>query len=157
MGEDEVARARGFLFDPGISVVTAARAAAAVGVTAMHDPTEGGIATGLLELALASKVGLAIDADRIPILPLTRGVCDLLEVDPLGLIASGALLATVEPKRAHGLTSALAELGMAAAVIGRVRPEGEGLSMVVEGKREPLPRFARDEVARIFDELGQRG
>jgi len=157
MTEDDVARARDFLFDPGISVVAAARAAARAGVTAMHDPTEGGIATGLLELALASEVGLEVEVDRIPILPLTRDVCALLEVDPLGLIASGALLATIEPGRADGLVAAVAELAMEAAVIGRVRPEEEGLSVVAEGKRGPLPRFARDEVARLFEGSAERG
>ena len=156
MGEEAVARARDFLFDPGISVVAAARAAAEVGVTAMHDPTEGGLATGLLELALASKVGLEIEAERIPVLPLTREVCSRLGVDPLGLIASGALLMTVRPEGVDGVLRALQGLGREAAVIGRALPESEGLSLVVEGKRQPLPRFTRDEVARLFDESDER-
>ena len=156
MGADALARARDFLFDPGISVVAAARAAADVGVTAMHDPTEGGIATGLLELALASKVGLEIEGERIPVLPLTRDICTRLGADPLGLIASGALLVTVRPEGAEGMLRALQGLGREAAVIGRALPEGEGLSLVVEGKRQPLPRFSRDEVARLFDESRER-
>ena len=156
MGEDAVARAGDVLFDPGISVVAAARAAAEAGVTAMHDPTEGGLATGLLELALASKVGLEIEAERIPVLPLTREVCSRLGVDPLGLMASGALLMTVRPEEAEGMLGALRGLDREAAVIGRALPESEGLSLVVEGKRQPLPRFSRDEVARLFEESGER-
>ncbi|MCJ7751475.1 MAG: AIR synthase family protein [Armatimonadetes bacterium] len=156
MAADALARAGDFLFDPGISVVSAARAAAKVGVTAMHDPTEGGIATGLLELALASKVGLEIDGDQIPVLPLTREVCSRLGVDPLGLIASGALLMTVRPEGAEGMLRALQGLGREAAVIGRALPKSEGLSLLVEGKRQPLPRFSRDEVGRLFEEAGER-
>ena len=58
----------------------------------MHDPTEGGLATGLWELAQAAHVGLCIDGDAIPILPECRTLCKALGLDPLGLIASGALV-----------------------------------------------------------------
>ncbi len=75
-GYDEafITRARGYLHDPGISVVAAARLAAGHrGVHAMHDPTEGGLATGLHELAFAAGTGLRLDAARVPVLPEGRG------------------------------------------------------------------------------------
>jgi len=156
MGEEAIARARDFLFDPGISVVPVARVAAEVGVTAMHDPTEGGLATGLLELALASKVGLEIDGDEISVLPLTRDVCTRLGVDPLGVIASGALLLAVSSEKTEEMLSALRALNRESVVIGRAVPEGDGLTIAIEGKRHPLPRFPRDEVARFFDECPHR-
>jgi hydrogenase maturation factor len=147
--------AREFLFDPGISVVRPALAAAAYGVTAMHDPTEGGIATGLAELALASEVGLEIDAGEIRVLPVTRSICDRLGLDPLGLIASGSLLATVRPEAAEGLLRAASDMKPGASVIGRVLGKAEGATLLVGRKRCPLPHFARDEVARFFEEQGQ--
>jgi len=157
LGEGALARAREFLFDPGISVVRAALAAASVGVTAMHDPTEGGIASGLLELARASGTGLEVETGLIPVLPLTREICDRLGLDPLGLIASGALLITLPPARTDALVKALGEAGAAATAIGRVLPASEGLCAIGVGRRRPLPEFERDEVARFLEELKARG
>jgi len=153
MSEGALATARDLLFDPGISVVAAARAAiASGGVTALHDPTEGGLATGLLELALSSDVGLEIVRDEIPILDLTRAVCAALELDPLGLIASGSLLIATEHDRAAGIVRALRAVGKSAATIGRAAPKQAGVTLVEEGRRLPLPQFDRDEIARYFDD-----
>src|SRR5512136_500269 len=78
-------RCRSFLTEPGISVVRDAAVAASAGrVHAMHDPTEGGLATGLHELAQASGVGLAIDEDRLPFLPETVSLCRHFGLEPLG-------------------------------------------------------------------------
>jgi len=150
---ESVARARDLLLEPGISVVRAARAAAQVeGVTAMHDPTEGGLATGLRELAIASEVGLEIESDQIPVLPLTRDFCAALGLHALGLIASGSLLITVRAEAAERLLAALRAAGLQVAAIGRVLSQGEGLWMMRGGQRRPLPEFPRDEVARLFEE-----
>src|SRR5207245_344 len=93
---DVVARAREFLRRPGISVVPEARAAcAAARVHAMHDPTEGGLATACWELAQAAGVGLRVDRERVPVLAEGRRLCEAFGLDPLGTIASGALLLTV--------------------------------------------------------------
>ena len=98
---DVIERARGMLFSPGISVLRDAEVArSAAAVHAMHDPTEGGVATALLEMATAAGVGLTIDGDRIPVVPECAEVCAALGLDPLGLIASGALLAAVAPEDA---------------------------------------------------------
>ena len=153
MTEESLARARELLFDPGISVVAAARIAAQVGgVTALHDPTEGGLATGLMELALASEVGLEIVADDIPVLDLTREVCAALGLEALGLIASGSLLIAARPERAGGIVEALAAAGRPAAIIGAATSREAGLVLVRHGERVPLPQFDRDEVARFFEE-----
>ena len=126
-------------------------------ITAMHDPTEGGLAGALWELAEACGYTLVIDPQSVLVPPISRKICQAFEINPLETIASGALLATIEKERAAGLLRALAEVGMAAAVIGRVVPEGKGLSVVAEGKRGSLPRFARDEVARLFEASAGRG
>ncbi|MFB3880245.1 MAG: AIR synthase family protein [Armatimonadota bacterium] len=150
---EQIERAKRFLFDPGISVVRPALAAASVGVSAMHDPTEGGIASGLLELARASAGGIEVDLDRVPVLPVTQLVCEALGLDPLGLIGSGALLITTGADDVTAVQDALRAAGDDATVIGRVLPESEGLWAERAGKRHPLPVFERDEVARFLDGL----
>jgi len=157
LSDAAVDQARDLLFSPGLSVLAASRAAmGAGGVTAMHDPTEGGLATGLREIAIASKVGLDIDADAIPVLPLTQQVCAALSLDPLGLIASGSLLVTAHSEAGDDIVEAVHSSGDRAAIIGRVLPEGEGLSLVAGGERKPLPQFPRDEIARLFEQPSTR-
>ena len=144
-------RAKELLFDPGISVLReAAIACDTVDVHAMHDPTEGGLATGLRELAAAAGVGLTTDLDRIPVVPECEAFCQALELDPMGLIASGSLLAAVAPEEGPRLIAALAEEGIAASEIGRVTPREEGLKLQTADGIGELPSFARDELARYF-------
>ena len=150
VGEEVLSRAAGMLFEPGISVRREAEIACETGARSMHDPTEGGLATGLLEMAAASGLGLQVDAARIPVLPECRVVCDALGLDPMGLIASGALLAALPPGRAAGLIDALAGAGIEAWEIGRFTEPSAGLKLETESGVENLPRFDRDELARYF-------
>ena len=150
MTEAEVTAAAGLLDHPGISVVRAARAAASAGVTAMHDPTEGGLVTGLAELATAANAGLEVDEAAVRVLPETQAVCRALGLDPLGLLASGSLLASASPERAEAVLAALHFEGVDAAVIGRVTEASAGLLLrSADGVRE-LPSFPRDELARYM-------
>ncbi len=147
-----IARCREFLHRPGISVVPEAQIATAQAqIHAMHDPTEGGLATGLWELAKAAKVGLVIYEEAIPILPETASLCAEYGLDPLGVIASGSLLITLSPQDSKRVIKALNEAGIEAAVIGKVVEEGEGLKLRAEGVVKELPRFERDEIARLFE------
>ncbi len=146
-------RARGLLHRPGISVLPDARIAlGTVRVHAMHDPTEGGLATGLLELALAAGVGLRIQRAAIPVLPECRALCRAVGLDPLGMIASGALLLTCLPEEADRLVAAWQAQGIQGGIIGTVTPPEAGVWLVDAEGAVPLPRFARDEVARLLDE-----
>ena len=148
---DMVERARDFLFSPGISVVREASIACdTVDVHAMHDPTEGGLATGLVEIAKAAGVGLIVDADRIPTLPECDVFCRTLGLDPFGLIASGSLLAAVAPQDGPRLIEALAQQDIPAYEIGHITRPDEGLKLrTPEGERD-LPTFERDELARFL-------
>ena len=140
-----------FLFSPGISVVKdASISCGAVKVHSMHDPTEGGLATALLEMAAAADVGLTVQLDRVPVLPECQSFCEALGLDPLGLISSGALLVTVEPQDASRLIDALNQDGIPAYQIGRVTQPEEGLQLNVNGVLRALPAFDRDELARFF-------
>ena len=146
-----IARAARLLFDPGISVVRdAAIARAAADIHAMHDPTEGGVATALHELCEAAQVGVVVESAALPLLPECEAVCAALGLDPLGLIASGALLATVAPEHAEPLVSALEREGVPARVIGRVTEHAEGMRMRTPSGERELPRFDRDELARFL-------
>jgi hydrogenase maturation factor len=90
IGQDVVRRAAKLLQMPGISIVQAAEALLATGlVHALHDPTEGGVATAIHELAAASGCGVEVLGDAIPVLPETRAVCEVFGIDPLGLLGSG--------------------------------------------------------------------
>lgn len=150
---DEVTlqRAARFLHDPGISVVRDAAIATSAGdVHAMHDPTEGGVATGLHEITGAAGVGAIIDVDALPIYPETLAICSALDLDPLGLIASGSLLAAVDAGSATAVVTALQAEGIHATIIGSVR-ETPGVVVCSADGEYPLPTFARDEIARLFD------
>jgi hydrogenase maturation factor len=147
----EITRARNFLHDPGISVVRDATVATAAGdVHAMHDPTEGGLATGLHEVAQAAGVGLVLDRQAIPIDPLTETLCQVFDLNPLGVIASGALVLAVAPADAGAIVGALREAGIQAARIGEVWEKERGVKMRAGAELVDLPIFPQDEITKLF-------
>lgn len=153
MDARELERCAGFLRDPGISVVREARLALAAGeVHALHDPTEGGIATGLLELAEAAGLGLRVDRERLPVLPECRLMCRHLGLDPLGLIGSGSLLIAAPPEHATAIVESIAAASIPATAIGRLLSADQGRHLRADdGTLEPLPVFARDELTRLYE------
>ena len=146
-------RSARFLIDPGISVVSVALAAADVGeaVHALHDPTEGGLATGLFELVAPGGLGLQVIRERIPVFPETDTLCNALALDPLKLLASGALLIAVAPDRVGPIRAAIEATGTPVKTIGEVRPFSEGITIVTNGKVEPLTPAFCDEITRAFE------
>ena len=147
-----IRRARNFLRSPGISVRPEAELACELAsVHAMHDPTEGGLATALHELAAAAGVGLRIDRDRIMVLPEGRALCEAFGLDPLGTIASGALLMTLAPAEAGVVIHALAREAIDCHFIGQIVPPEQGVTLVDGTRQWPLPVFARDEIAKLFE------
>lgn len=144
VSEEVIQRASDFLYNPGISVVRDARVALGTApIHTMHDPTEGGVATALHEMADASDVGLEIDAGAMETmtLPETVEICRALEVNPEGLISAGALIIAIAPDDASGVLVALEQASIRAAVIGRAVPRSQGVN---------IPRYPRDELARIL-------
>lgn len=151
LSDQDIRRARNFLHDPGISVVRDAAVATAAGdVHAMHDPTEGGLATGLHELAHAAGVGLALDRQAVPIDPLTETLCRSFDLSPLGVIASGALILAVAPPDAGAIAAALREAGIEAAQIGEVWEKERGIKMQDGDDLVDLPIFPQDEITKLF-------
>jgi hydrogenase maturation factor len=146
-------KAADFLFNPGISVVKDALVACeAVEVHAMHDPTEGGLATGLHELAHAAGAGLYIKESAIPLLPECDAICRALKLDPLGLLASGCLVIALPKPQVPALLSRLDREGIQAFEAGEVVDKNRGV--VLDGPSGPqsLHTFDRDELARYFEE-----
>lgn len=142
-----------FLHEPGISVLRDARVAVQAGrVHAMHDPTEGGLATGLWELAHAAGKGIIVDLDEIRVFDETSSFCRALELNPLGLIASGALLLAVEAQDSAHIVQALAAQGIDAAVIGCVVEGAVAVQANGNGDEElrTLPVFEQDELTRVL-------
>lgn len=164
LSDTEIRAAAALWRDPGISVVDAARACwGAAGLHSLHDPTEGGVATACLEMALAGSGGdthLTVEVDEGALLthPLALRVSAALGIDWRGLLASGALLAAVAADQSDAILARLQAARRPAARIGRfhARPGPQGEPAILrspEGSRA-LPRFARDEALRV---LGPEG
>ena len=151
MSQEEIDKAASLLSVPGISVLYDARVACASSqVHSMHDVTEGGLVTGLREVAKASGLGLAIEESSVPILSECQEVCEALGLDPLGLLASGALLITLPTADVPGLLTSLEGEGINGFEIGTMIEAAEGLQMVEFHGETPLPEFSRDELARYM-------
>ena len=147
---DVLMRASQFLYSPGICVVNYAMSAMDVGgVTSMHDPTEGGLAMALRELAAAADVGIVIRRESIHILPECRVICKAVGLDPLGLIASGSLLVVCDPAVTDRIVERLRSFDISVSVIGRIVEKSCGVKFE-DG--EDVPIFERDEIARYFEE-----
>ena len=148
----QMAKAAAYLRTPGISVVRDARVARQAGdVHAMHDATEGGVATALDELSEASGIGLDVDRAALvsAISPLSAKVCAAVSVDPLGTISSGAMLVAVAAKTASAVIDALAAEGIPAFSVAQATDRESGCRY---SDGTPWPRFRRDEIARVFEE-----
>ncbi len=158
VADDVVVSAARLLDRPGISVVREAVAACASGqVHALHDPTEGGLATALLELGQAVGATVRLRLDDIAVLPETEAVCSALHLDPLGLLASGALLIAVPPDGCDAASLAVRAAGVEVACIGDLASL-EGAAIIEDARtHKALPRFERDELARFLETLSGEG
>ncbi len=133
-----------------ISVLKEALKIAKMGcVSAMHDPTEGGIIGGAYEIAEASKCSFIIYEDKVPIAEETRAICEALECDPLKLIASGALLAAVPRRSLRKCLKAVRGLR----VIGEFRSRKRGNVVIrADGSEEKIREGVLDELWRLIAE-----
>ena len=151
MPAGEIQSCRDFL--NGISVLPeAALAASSDGTSAMHDVTEGGVATALEELSAAGGFALRVDLDRIPVFPETRKLSRLLRFDPFGLIGSGSLLICCRPRQSERLRAQLQRESIRVSVIGEVAERGSGVRAFRSGRPARWRSFEVDEIARLFAE-----
>ena len=150
-------QAKNYLMDPGISVLKDAQIAIATGgVHAMHDVTEGGVSTAVYELATAAELGVVVYSNKLlgsPILygDITRTLCDMFGLNPLGVISSGAMLIASAPEKSDAICQALGEAGINADIIGKFLPPEQGLWLEDATRtRQPLSVFETDEIAKLF-------
>ena len=123
------------------------------GVRCLRDPTRGGLATVLAELALSTQLNITIDETSLPIRPEVNGACEILGIDPLYVANEGKLVAIVAPEAEEDALAALRShpLGADAVTVAEVHPEPPGLVLLETsfgGSRvvdmlagDPLPRI----------------
>ncbi|UCE45053.1 MAG: AIR synthase family protein [Methanobacteriota archaeon] len=145
-----VERASEFLFDPGLSVVPEAREALSFDVTAMHDPTEGGVLMGVYELASACGRSIEFRADDVLVRDETETICRRYGLDPLGLLGSGALLATFKPADARRYIDSLRDMGVRASIVGRIASSKKRSMMIRDGRTSTMSPCERDELLKLL-------
>ncbi len=136
----------------GVSIIPEALALAEQGATAMHDVTRGGLLETLLEIAKLSEVGMQVDARRIPIQQIVSRFAEAFQFDPLTMISSGTLVATIPPEHVEDASRSLVEKGIHFADIGQVI-EGQGVDLTQDGQARHYQEIQceADELTRMWE------
>lgn len=139
-----------------VSIVEDAMVAVGVGgVTAMHDPTEGGVLQAIWEVAEASKVGFVVDESKIRVRSETKVICAMLHVDPLRLMSSGCLLIAADNRKSDRIVRRLEQRGIEAQVIGKFTDRKKGRKLVrLNGSATVIRASERDELYRVIETHG---
>lgn len=144
----ELAAMQQLLQDPGICIWPFVQRLLPNGdIVALHDPTEGGIATALHELADASGCGLRVDGQAIAFLPSTLQLCQHLKLNPYGLLSSGALLIVCRPQASVKLLAQYQ--GLPLKWVGEFT-QASARCMLTSAGKQALPRFDQDEITRVL-------
>lgn len=126
---------------------------AAPSVHVLRDPTRGGLATALCEIAASSRAGVRIDEQAVPVRPEVRAACELLGFDPLYVACEGRFLSIVPAADAGRALAALhaAPGGEAACVIGEVTDSAPGrvLLRTALGSHRRVERLSGEQLPRI--------
>ncbi len=122
-------------------------------ITAMHDPTEGGIAGGIHELCDASDVGCIVDSTRIPVHPSTIAICQLLDIDYMNLISSGCMLMTCKEKYAEDVVSRIEAEAIQVSIIGEIAEEKNLREIKDNGATKTLERPKTDALWLALEKL----
>lgn len=146
-----LAKAKNYLHNPGISVLKEALLLnEKLDVHAMHDPTEGGVTNGIAEMAVASGTGVIVDIASIPVLPEGKLLCEHFHLNPLGTLASGALLIALPSSQVASAIELLGREVIAAAKIGDFTAE-KGRVLGRRGKKQETLQYSeKDELTKIF-------
>ena len=152
LGRDILEKTKG-LFKK-ISVVEDALTASSVGlrqkgVTAMHDVTEGGVLSAVLEMAEASGLGVVVDSESIPIMNEVSEVCRLFRIDPKYALGQGSLIVASRPAHTEEVMRALRRRGIPASIIGRLTRNRRPV-MRVRGKMLSLGYPSQDPYWRAY-------
>jgi len=149
MADSDIDRCREFLTN--ISIISEAQIAAGfTSTSAMHDVTEGGLATALEELSIAGNHRIHIIRDSIPVFAETQQICHLLGINPLGLIGSGSLLICCREGDCQQLMTSIRDAGIDVTCIGEVAKKGQGIRAYISSHQTEWPHFEVDEITRLF-------
>jgi hydrogenase maturation factor len=147
-----IRRAKKFIFNPGIDILQPARIAHKVAsVHSMHDPTEGGLINGLIEMAWASEKEIEVDLEKVFIYKESRILCQEFGLNPLGVIASGALLLAIPPSDLSSIEKAYRKNSIPLNIIGKVKRGPARVLKIDRRGRKELNPFPRDEILKIYD------
>ncbi len=125
-------------------------------VTSMHDPTEGGLLGGLVEMALASRASFRVYREKVIIREETVIIAEALGIDPLRLISSGSLLATVPRDLKADVEHALEGLGVEYSFIGEVERGEPGVRLYKPGgAKEEYKEPPVDEISKLWGGAGE--
>jgi hydrogenase expression/formation protein HypE len=136
-----------------LPLVEALAEAVGAGIHWMRDPTRGGVATSLNELANDCGLGVVLAEDLIPVRDEVRGACELLGLDPLHIANEGQFIAVVAAEQAEAALEALrgARGGAEAALIGEIvdQPAGSVLVTTLYGGSRIVDMLVGDPLPRI--------
>ena len=152
LDQNFINRCKQFLHDPGISVFKDALVSNDnFKVNSMHDITEGGLATGIAEIAIASDLGTIIYEDKIKVLPEAAKLSEIFGLNPYGTISSGSLLISINQKDSIKLVDLLRQNGIDSEIIGKIVKKNEGLKIITKNnENQPLLFSEVDEILKIF-------
>jgi len=146
-----IEKCKNYLYDPGISIYKeAVLSNDNFTVTSMHDITEGGLFCGIAETAIASKLGVIINKDKINVLPEPKELSNIFNIDPYSTISSGSLIISINPEFARDLINLLAKNGVTSEAIGKFTKD-EGKYLIVDGnnKEKAMIYTEVDEITKI--------
>ena len=152
LSKEFIETCKNYLYEPGISVFNEARLANKhIKINSMHDPTEGGLFTGVAEMAIASNTGILIEREKIHILPEPLILSKLYNLNPFNTISSGSLLIAIEQDKSYELINLLNTNSIMSEKIGNITPKKDGLKIKEKsGKVSPLLYSETDEITKIF-------
>ena len=150
--QDFIEKCKNYLYNPGISVFKEALLANDhFEIKSMHDPTEGGLATGIAEMTIASNTGAIIEREKIKILPEPLKLSETFNLNPMGTISSGTLLIAINNEYSIELLDLLKKNEIYAEKIGEFVSKNKGLKIKEkDGKLNHLYYSETDEITKIF-------
>ncbi|MFW9771572.1 MAG: AIR synthase family protein [Promethearchaeota archaeon] len=145
-------KCKNYLFNPGISIHREALLANQnFKINGMHDPTEGGLATGITEMVLASNIGVLVNEKKIKILPEPLELSRIFNLNPMGTISSGSLLISIKDESALELVDYLKRNDIKADKIGNFTSKNQKAMILDRNNlKKPLEYSEIDEITKIF-------
>ncbi len=149
---DFIKKCKDYLYNPGISVFNEALLVNNhFKIKSIHDPTEGGVYTGVAEMTIASNTGVEIEEEKVLILPESKILSEIFHLNPYNTLSSGSLLIAVNQEDSSDLIELLRDNQVFTEQIGKFTPRDKGLVVKKEdGRKEPLKYTETDEITKLF-------